>query len=506
MWTLAETGTGTRASRRASAAGRMRTATGRRRRPRRRPRPPFPPPVGDGQDLPASGRVEVVIDDDTDAVSDSDSGAESEGVEFVSPPRAAAPLPDPAAARAGGGGDDDDEIIVQSCNVTNPSVHLPHTRDQCGVHRFALTEGNGLGRAGPNLAKCPKCYCYVCDRPAGECDKWEQHCDAHPAHPVWAEARRTVLEDGRTREAGASASPSATAAEGGLPPSTAAFVPPAAFAEAIRAAQRGRIGRATVAPPPHGPTGGDVPAEAISDFLRNLYGSGSGSGSAAAAAGMGGGGRPERVRPREQMSVREVLSENFRRALALGSAAADGGAGTGTEEGGDGSAPSPPDPQSAQSRRKMEGDIPQLGLHSSFYVEGIKIGWPFPMVMQPQRQMAIHLIKALKNRRHVVLESPTGTGKSAAILCSALAWQRYHAKISGGGGGGPQDRVLQPHPFAGGANGGLAEEDAVPAEDGHPGQPRKDVRPPGPAAEGRSRQGGGTAPPRPTSITSAASA
>ena len=49
--------------------------------------------------------------------------------------------------------------------------------------------------------------------------------------------------------------------------------------------------------------------------------------------------------------------------------------------------------------------------------------------MKPQRQMAIHIIKALKNRRHVVLESPTGTGKSAAILCSVLAWQRWHYRM-----------------------------------------------------------------------------
>ena len=42
--------------------------------------------------------------------------------------------------------------------------------------------------------------------------------------------------------------------------------------------------------------------------------------------------------------------------------------------------------------------------------------------------MALHIIKALKHRRHVVLESPTGTGKSAAILCSVLAWQRWHQK------------------------------------------------------------------------------
>ena len=60
--------------------------------------------------------------------------------------------------------------------------------------------------------------------------------------------------------------------------------------------------------------------------------------------------------------------------------------------------------------KKMEGDFPRLNLQKSFFVEGVRIGWPYPCIMPPQRQMAIHLIKALKNKRHVVLESPTGTG------------------------------------------------------------------------------------------------
>jgi len=36
---------------------------------------------------------------------------------------------------------------------------------------------------------------------------------------------------------------------------------------------------------------------------------------------------------------------------------------------------------------EMQGDIPSLCLHSSFFVEGVCIGWPFPVIMPPQRQV-----------------------------------------------------------------------------------------------------------------------
>jgi len=80
--------------------------------------------------------------------------------------------------------------------------------------------------------------------------------------------------------------------------------------------------------------------------------------------------------------------------------------------------------------RPMEGDIPALALRYEF-VLGVKIGWPFPAMLKPQTLMAVHIIKGLKTRKHVVLESPTGTGKSAAILCSVLAWQRFHYATTG---------------------------------------------------------------------------
>jgi hypothetical protein len=37
---------------------------------------------------------------------------------------------------------------------------------------------------------------------------------------------------------------------------------------------------------------------------------------------------------------------------------------------------------------RTEGDIPSLCLHSSFFVEGVRIGWPFPVIMPPQRQVS----------------------------------------------------------------------------------------------------------------------
>jgi hypothetical protein len=36
---------------------------------------------------------------------------------------------------------------------------------------------------------------------------------------------------------------------------------------------------------------------------------------------------------------------------------------------------------------QTQGDIPSLCLHSSFFVEGVRIGWPFPVIMPPQRQV-----------------------------------------------------------------------------------------------------------------------
>ena len=53
------------------------------------------------------------------------------------------------------------------------------------------------------------------------------------------------------------------------------------------------------------------------------------------------------------------------------------------------------------SQLKQEGDVASLRLHNSFFVQGIRIGWPFSTILTPQRQMAIHIVKALQKELHV---------------------------------------------------------------------------------------------------------
>lgn len=170
-------------------------------------------------------------------------------------------------------------------------------------------------------------------------------------------------------------------------------------------------------------------------------------------------GKHQPTKKPQDKRITELLAENIQEQLVLqecmlpSTATAGSGTGTGTRLGD--SRPTGYPPQSAGNNKSsktvtapttiaatstssgtssiepMEGDLDKLSLHSSFFVSGVRIGWPFPVVMKPQRQMAIHLIAALKASKHVVIESPTGTGKSAAILCAVLAWQRYHAKLEG---------------------------------------------------------------------------
>ena len=49
----------------------------------------------------------------------------------------------------------------------------------------------------------------------------------------------------------------------------------------------------------------------------------------------------------------------------------------------------------------------------------------FPLRAYPvQKTMMSKIINGLQKGQHCLLESPTGSGKSLALLCAAMAWQK----------------------------------------------------------------------------------
>ena len=58
-----------------------------------------------------------------------------------------------------------------------------------------------------------------------------------------------------------------------------------------------------------------------------------------------------------------------------------------------------------------------------YTISGVKVS--FPVKAYPsQIAMMAKIINGLQRGQNSLLESPTGSGKSLALLCAALAWQR----------------------------------------------------------------------------------
>ena len=84
---------------------------------------------------------------------------------------------------------DDDNGEVQLVSSNMEKQLFPHQREHCQTHKFHqenLYKGNQL--------YCVKCYCFICDKPASECDRsglWfkpgqmntltAHHCNAYPS-------------------------------------------------------------------------------------------------------------------------------------------------------------------------------------------------------------------------------------------------------------------------------------------------------------------------------------
>lgn len=65
-------------------------------------------------------------------------------------------------------------------------------------------------------------------------------------------------------------------------------------------------------------------------------------------------------------------------------------------------------------------------------VGGMEVSFPFASgPLEPQRRVMERVAQALNSAQHAVLESPTGTGKTAAVLCTALEWQQRQRADTG---------------------------------------------------------------------------
>ncbi|CAG7837477.1 unnamed protein product [Allacma fusca] len=66
-----------------------------------------------------------------------------------------------------------------------------------------------------------------------------------------------------------------------------------------------------------------------------------------------------------------------------------------------------------------------LKLTSSLNYQGVEIQFPYGKAYPCQEHLMEEIIQALIARENCLLESPAGTGKTATLLCSALAWQQH---------------------------------------------------------------------------------
>lgn len=290
--------------------------------------------------------------------------------------------------------DEDCEIEITDSNVTNPFIDYPHQRNLCGVFPFLpLSEnGNDVTR---NVLFCKNCYCKVCDKPATECQEWANHCHACDT-PEWqlkkldrkrqaaAASGDVICLDGTSDEESSRERPDGDG-------NTALQNLQATFDRGLRhALQHADLLNKD----------GDDDDDLMGaydhhftepDLDQDLIGQ----------------------KSRKDARIVEVLAHNLRQlsnlSIANNSVAKRTIEESFKQQNGDTNQNTRP-PLTAEQMDKMEGDVTPLNLHKSFFVEGVRIGWPYPMIMPPQRQMAIHLIKAFKNQRHVVIESPTGTG------------------------------------------------------------------------------------------------
>uniref|UniRef100_A0A8C5IJF8 Uncharacterized protein n=1 Tax=Junco hyemalis TaxID=40217 RepID=A0A8C5IJF8_JUNHY len=131
----------------------------------------------------------ILISDDDD---DEDEGESTQGssVLFVEP-QEKSPLEEEKSEELV---DEEGDLVVTYCKQANV---MPHARHDCSTQPFERTESDTCFPLGKNADICEQCYCYICDKPAAECQLWTVpslcHCNAHNKSNFWKEQRKFAL-------------------------------------------------------------------------------------------------------------------------------------------------------------------------------------------------------------------------------------------------------------------------------------------------------------------------
>ncbi|EDV21730.1 uncharacterized protein TRIADDRAFT_30066 [Trichoplax adhaerens] len=72
----------------------------------------------------------------------------------------------------------------------------------------------------------------------------------------------------------------------------------------------------------------------------------------------------------------------------------------------------------------VKTSVTNIDNNRSYTISGVQVEFPYK-AYPSQLSMMSKIIQGLQQRKHCLLESPTGSGKSLALLCSALAWQAH---------------------------------------------------------------------------------
>ncbi|XP_057698428.1 uncharacterized protein zgc:112980 isoform X2 [Corythoichthys intestinalis] len=87
----------------------------------------------------------------------------------------------------------DEELFVTSFR---PAQVLPHARFDCPQHPFTATDDCEHPVPGNELL-CEQCFCYICDKLAARCQKWQVsglcHCNSHKKSDFWNTQRDVSL-------------------------------------------------------------------------------------------------------------------------------------------------------------------------------------------------------------------------------------------------------------------------------------------------------------------------